>query len=282
MERLGLVLNSADSKHAPGQDQLPVDTSVRSSDGTRLTVRRLGAGIPVVLLHGSAGGLHSWQAVADQLADRYELWLVCRRGYAPSDVPAGPNSFPAEVADVHAVLDAVGAPAHLVGSSYGATLALHAAGVEGVRSLSLYEPPLFAAGPRLAPVLAAYRELLAAGDVARATLLFLREVARVPEVLLAALGGAEPDPVGAVGSLHDLEALAADDGEIGRWSEVSRPALILQGADTWEPMPATMDRLAAALPRAERVVWAGQAHFATSTAPGLVADTLRRFLADHE
>jgi pimeloyl-ACP methyl ester carboxylesterase len=87
-----------------------VDTSVRSSDGTRLTVRRLGAGITVVLLHGSGGGLHSWQAVADQLADRYELWLVCRRGCAPSDVPAGPNSFPAEVADVHAVLDAVGAP----------------------------------------------------------------------------------------------------------------------------------------------------------------------------
>lgn len=43
-----------------------------------------------------------------------------------------------------------------------------------------------------------------------------------------------------------------------------------------------MDGLAAALPRAERVVWAGQAHFAGSTAPGLVADTLRRFLADHE
>lgn len=74
-----------------------MDTSVRSSDGTRLTVRRLGAGIPVVLLHGSGGGLHSWQAVADRLADRYELWLLCRRGYAPSDVPAGPNSFPAEV-----------------------------------------------------------------------------------------------------------------------------------------------------------------------------------------
>jgi pimeloyl-ACP methyl ester carboxylesterase len=259
-----------------------VDTLVRSGDGTRLAVRRLGAGIPVVLLHGSGGGLHSWRAVADLLADRYELWLVCRRGYAPSDVPAGPNSFAAEVADVRAVLDAAGAPAHLAGSSYGATLALHAAGIDGVRSLSLYEPPLFAAGPRLAPVLAAYRELLAAGHVTAATLLFLREVARVPEALLAALGGGQPDPVGAVGSRSDLEAMTADDGDIARWSAVSRPALIMQGADTWEPMPATIDRLAAALPTAERVVWAGQAHFATSTAPGLVAATLRRFLAEHE
>jgi pimeloyl-ACP methyl ester carboxylesterase len=259
-----------------------VETSVRSSDGTRIVVRRLGAGIPVVLLHGSGGGLHSWQPVADLLADRYELWLVSRRGYAPSAVPAGPNSFRAEVGDVRAVLDAAGTPAHLVGSSYGATLALHAAGIEGVRSLSLYEPPLFAAGPRLAPVLAAYRELLAAGDEAGATLLFLREVARVPEALLAALGDPDPDPAGAVGSRGDLEAMAADDGDIGRWSGVSQPTLVMQGADTWEPMPATMDRLAAALPRVERVVWAGQAHFATVTAPGLVADTLRRFLADHE
>jgi pimeloyl-ACP methyl ester carboxylesterase len=32
-----------------------VDTSVRSGDGTRLVVRRLGAGIAVVLLHGSGG-----------------------------------------------------------------------------------------------------------------------------------------------------------------------------------------------------------------------------------
>ncbi len=258
--------------------------SVRSGDGTRLTVRRLGAGIPVVLLHGSGGGLHSWRAVADLLTDRYELWLVCRRGYPPSDVPTGPSSFPAEVADVRAVLDAVGAPAHLVGSSHGATLALHAgaAGAGPLRSLGLYEPPLFAAGPRLEPVLAAYRGRLAAGDLTGATLLFLREVSRVPDALLAALGDPEPDPAGAVGSLHDLEAMAADDGDVGRWAAVEVPTLLMQGADTWDPMPATMDQLAATLPRVERVVWAGQAHFASSTAPDLVADTLRRFLAANE
>ena len=260
-----------------------MDVSVRSGDGTRLTVRRLGAGIPVLLLHGSGGGLHSWRPVADLLTNRYELWLVSRRGYAPSDRPDRPSSFPAEVDDVRAVLDAAGGPAHLVGASHGATVALHAAaaGAGPLRSLALYEPPLFAAGPGLAPVLAAYRERLAAGDETGATLLFLREVARVPDPLLAALGDPEPDPVGAVGSLHDLEAMAADDGDVDRWRAVEPPTLLMQGADTWDPMPATLDRLAAALPRVERVVWPGQAHFATSTAPGLVADTLRRFLAAH-
>jgi pimeloyl-ACP methyl ester carboxylesterase len=263
-----------------------VDTDVRSADGTRLAVHRIGSGTPVVLLHGSGGGLHSWRAVADRLADRYALWLVCRRGYAPSDVPAGVNSFPAEVADVRVVLAAVGAPAHLVGSSYGATLALHAAAAEAgeLRSLSLYEPPLFAAGAALQPVLAAYRDRLAAGDVAGATLLFLRDVSHVPAALLAALGApVEPEATrSATGSLHDLEAMAADDADITRWSAVRLPVLLLQGADTWAPMPATMDRLATALPRVERVVWAGQSHFASSTAPDLVADTLRGFLAAHD
>jgi len=47
-------------------------------------------------------------------------------------------------------------------------------------------------------------------------------------------------------------------------------------------MPATMDRLAAALPRVDRVGWPGQLHFATSVAPDLVAGTPRRFLAAQE
>lgn len=52
------------------------------------------------------------------------------------------------------------------------------------------------------------------------------------------------------------------------------------GADSWDPIPATMDALARAMPTARRVVWPGQAHFATMTAPGLVADALRRFFTE--
>ncbi|MEU8662465.1 alpha/beta fold hydrolase, partial [Actinoplanes philippinensis] len=131
------------------------DMRVRSADGTALAVRRRGAGDPVLLLHGSGGGLHSWAQVAELLAGRYETWMPARRGYHPSDVPPGPKSFPDEVADVIAVLAAIGRPAHLVGGSYGATLALHVAATEParLRSLAVFEPPLFAAGHTLAPLL---------------------------------------------------------------------------------------------------------------------------------
>ena len=265
--------------------------TVKSADGTRLVVRRVGSGAPIVLLHGSGGGLHSWQAVAHDLAGDYDLWLVARRGFGPSDVPPGANSFPAEVEDVRAVLararmesdrDAV-----LVGASSGATLALHTAlaDPDGMRALCLFEPPLFAAGPGLRPVLRQYEMLVAGGDLAGAASVFARQVARVPEPLLAALAAADSgdsDPVeaarSAVGSLHDLQAMAADSGDIARWSGIRVPTLLMQGADSWDPLPATMDALAAVLPDVERAVWPGQMHFATMTAPGLVAATIRRFV----
>lgn len=58
------------------------------------------------------------------------------------------------------------------------------------------------------------------------------------------------------------------------------PTLVLSGADTWEPMPTTTHTLAATIPAARHVVWPGQSHFATMTAPALVADALRQFFAE--
>jgi Lysophospholipase len=134
------------------------DQYVTSAGGIRLVVRRTGSGDPVVLLHGSGGGLHSWARVAALLAADHSLWMPARRGYGPSDVPSGPTSFPDEVADVRAVVEAAressGRPVHLVGASYGAILALHTAAADprDLRSLAIFEPLLFAAGPRTAPL----------------------------------------------------------------------------------------------------------------------------------
>jgi pimeloyl-ACP methyl ester carboxylesterase len=173
-------------------------TLITSADGTRIAVRRVGTGDPVVALHGSGGGLHSWAAVAERLAGRHELWLVARRGHDPSDQPDAPNSFAVEVADVRAVLAAVRGssahPAHLIGASTGAILALHTALDDpgAARSLALFEPPLFATGPALEPVLERYRALLARDWLAELAVMYATEVARVPHAVLDVLaaGGA--------------------------------------------------------------------------------------------
>jgi len=265
-----------------------VDRTIVSADGLRLAVRTIGQGRPAVLLHGSFGGLDSWAPVVDRLADGVRCWLVARRGCAPSEVPPPGNTFGAEVADVAAVVAAAeqesGEPVHLVGASSGATLALHAArdgrgALARVASLCLVEPPLFAAGPALAPVLADYRRLVEDGDLAAAAALFAEGVAQVPIGLPADLATSGPgafDPREAIGSLCDLEAMAADTLELGRWRKIEVPVLLMQGGDTWAPVPEALEALAAVLPTVERVVWPGQSHFVTATAPDLVADALRQ------
>lgn len=249
-----------------------------SADGTRLRARRSGRGTPVVLVHGSAGGLDSWDPVLPFLLEQFEVWVFARRGYAPSDTGHRPKTFADDVADVRAVLEAAGGSGHVVGASYGATVALHAGLADdgSVRSVVAFEPPLFSAGSGLGPTLKSYRALLDGGDLAGAARVLAEEVARVPAAMLSAI--ADPPESEAVGCLHDLEAMTADSTDLTRWGGIRTPVLLLQGSETWAPMPETMDALAAALPDAERVVLEGQSHFATHTAPEKFADAVVRHI----
>ncbi|MER5439918.1 alpha/beta hydrolase [Streptomyces sp. NPDC002790] len=260
--------------------------SLESADGTAVAYRQFGAGPPVVMVHGSGGGLHSWQPVAECLADRFELWTPARRGYAPSGPGHAPKRFADEVADIEALITKIGRPVHLVGMSYGANVALHAAAAGlPVRSLVLWEPPLYAAGPELAPVLEEFKKLTARGDRRRADRLLAEKVARVPAALLDLMEsgdtsdtepGAEPDDT--PGWCRDLESLIADSADVERWSDVTVPTLLMRGADTWQPMPATLDRLATALPHVTYTAIPGQMHFAPSFVPDTVAAEIADFL----
>ena|SRR5215213_6976966 len=145
-----------------------VQIEVVSADGTTLVARGYGSGPPVVLVHGSSGGLDSWDGVAPFLADAFEVWVYARRGYAPSGEGTDDKTFTDDVADLLAVVQAAGGDAHVVGASYGGTVGLHAAASNPVvmRSLALFEPPLFASGTALLPVLESYESLIASGDLA--------------------------------------------------------------------------------------------------------------------
>lgn len=254
-----------------------------SFDGTAVGYRRTGSGPPLVMVHGSGGGLHSWQPVAELLADRHELWIAARRGYAPSGPARSPKRFTDEVGDLRALIDRIGQPVHLAGMSYGATVALHAAAAGlPVRSLALWEPPLFAAGSELTSVQARFERLTARDDRRGAELLLAREVARIPAALLELMDAGEPDgdePSDAPGWCGDLESMAAETADVRRWTAVTVPVLLMRGADTWQPMPETLDRLAAALPDVTQKSFPGQMHFAPSLVPEDVAAEIGAFLA---
>ncbi|MEU6658798.1 alpha/beta hydrolase [Streptomyces sp. NPDC046821] len=270
------------------ENQLPESfgsfDSFESFDGTVIGYRQVGSGEPVVMVQPSGGGLHSWQPVAEQLGGRFEVWTPARRAYAPSGPSRrSPKRYADEVADLEALIAKIGRPVHLAGMSYGATVALHAAAAGlPVRSLVLWEPPLYAAGEELTPVMGEFEVLAADGERRKIDRLLAEKVARVPGALLDLLDAGEPaddEPDEVPGWRHDLESMAADTADIDRWSAATIPTLLMGGADTWEPMPATLDRLAAALPDVTFTSFPDQMHFAPSLVPEAVAAEIARFLA---
>ncbi|WP_454788270.1 alpha/beta fold hydrolase [Mycolicibacterium lutetiense] len=259
-----------------------------TSDGTDLAWETTGTGAPVVFVHGSSGGLDSWAHIGRRLTG-HQVVRYARRNHPPSAVGVSPNSFAVEAADLEQVLrsvtDASGTGAHVVGGSYGATVALHAAvaDTDRIASLALFEPPLLLSGAHLLPVLDLYRRLCAEARYAEAVELFAREVACVPsELVEAASFEVESEEIGRITTLSagaDLEAMAHDGRDVDRWAAITVPVLLMQGGSSWPPLPEGMDRLAAVLPHAERVVWSDQSHFATAMVPERVAEALQRFFA---
>ena len=109
---------------------------------TDLFVRDLGAGVPIVFVHGSVfDGEGTW-ARQFALAERFHLLIPDRRGYGGSP-DAEREDFAVDAGDI---ADLLGVGAHLVGHSYGGVVALLAAAQrpEAVRSLTVIEPPAFA------------------------------------------------------------------------------------------------------------------------------------------
>ena len=116
-------------------------------DGARLRYRVLGAGEPVVLLHGLGSTLDAWQPVADSLAATHRVILLDQRGHGGSSRHEQPAEYGAALGeDVVRLLDHLGVRrAHLVGHSLGAIVASSVAvrHPDRVATVSLVAPPFY-------------------------------------------------------------------------------------------------------------------------------------------
>ena len=104
-----------------------------------------------------------------------------RRGHSLSDRGPGPAPRRQDEDDLASLIEALGAgPAHLVGSSYGAAIALGLAGrrPELVRTVVAHEPPLTALSPQPAveAQFASVQDQIAAGDAEGGTRRFPRAI----------------------------------------------------------------------------------------------------------
>lgn len=134
----------------PAPGAVVVTTSLRSArvNGTTLAYRVIGdSGTPVVFVHGSLGDFADWDAQVATFAQTHRV-LVYSRRYHPPNPPQNdaeaysPMLHAEDLAALLLQLDL--APAHVVGSSYGAYTALVLAleHPELVRAVVLEEPPV--------------------------------------------------------------------------------------------------------------------------------------------
>ena len=124
--------------------------SLRSAlvNGTTLAYRLIGdSGTPVVFVHGSLGDFSDWDAQVAAFATTHRVLVYSRRYHPPNpqqndDQTYSPMLHAEDLAALLLQLDL--APAHIVGSSYGAYTALVLAleHPELVRSVVLGEPPI--------------------------------------------------------------------------------------------------------------------------------------------
>lgn len=79
-----------------------------SANDASFHVARLGAGPPLLLLHGWPEFWLTWEPVMTRLAGRYTLIAPDLRGFGDSDKPDGPYGAAGHASDMLAVLDALG------------------------------------------------------------------------------------------------------------------------------------------------------------------------------
>ncbi len=265
-------------------------------NGVELTYVEQGSGTPVVFVHGSVNDFRSWMSQIQPFSQHYRVIAYSRRYHYPDGRVNGAPGYSAMVHrdDLAALIKTLGlAPAHVVGSSYGAYVGLLLAAKypELVRSLVLGEPPaltLLGNEPggvldKQLQVLALSRRAFEEGDSERAIRIFIDSV----------IGDGTFDrlPAPARGSMLDngsemrLETLTPPEQYFPFSCEVAQairtPSLLLTGEVSPRMFWLVTDELERCLPNQERAMIPNASHGMHIMNPQAYAETVLAFLAKH-
>jgi pimeloyl-ACP methyl ester carboxylesterase len=258
-----------------------------SKDGTKIAYDKAGAGPALILVGGALSDRAGAAPLAKLLAPHFTVYSYDRRGRGGSgDVK--PYSVRREIEDLEALIDAAGGSAYVYGKSSGACLSLEAASSLGAKipKLALYEAP-YSDAKGAAQDWKAFRKkldgLLAADRRDDAVSLFMEFVGAPKE----AIAGMKASPAWA-GMVAMAPTLAYDNAVVGedrsvpvkKAAKVKAHTLVMDGGASLKTMPfmhPTADKIAKAIPKAERRTLEGQGH---DIDPKVISAALVKFFSD--
>jgi pimeloyl-ACP methyl ester carboxylesterase len=246
-------------------------------------------GPPLVLVHGSWGDHHNWDAVVPGLARAFRVFTYDRRGHSQSERPPTQGSIDEDVDDLAAFIETSDlAPANVVGNSFGAAIALKLAASKPhlFATLATHEPPLLgmiADHPMLPMVqqrVDAVLDLLRAGEMERGAEQFVETVGLGPGMWAQLPPEMQRTFVFNAPTFLDEqnEPPTAMRVDLSRLAMFRRPALITRGDQSPPFFGLILDRIAAALPHAQLHTFRGGGHVPHVTHPEEYVETVSRFV----
>jgi pimeloyl-ACP methyl ester carboxylesterase len=146
--RLSIIFAAMAGAVAIAQTGKPAPTSQLRANGVDLSYVEQGKGTPVIFVHGAVADLRYWEPQREAFAKKYRFIAYTYRYHGTAPWPDDGKQYSAatHAADLAAFISALKAgPVHLVGLSYGGTLAAMVALKEPslIKTLTLAEPGIF-------------------------------------------------------------------------------------------------------------------------------------------
>jgi len=250
-----------------------------------------GQGQPVILIHSSVSANRQWRSLTETLKDRYRVFAINLFGYGETTPWPGtsPQSLYAQAQLVLALCEEVGTPVHMVGHSFGGSVALKAASLLGPRvaSLILLEPNpfyLLKQGGRTQAFLesrALRDHVKCFGSLGRWPVVAERFAdywlgdgswSAMPEKRRIAFADSLPP------NFHEWDAVMEEEATIEEWKSMTARTLVVSDAATRLPIRKIVDIFAGACPHWSFHTVPEGGHMAPLTRPDLVNPIVRRFL----
>jgi pimeloyl-ACP methyl ester carboxylesterase len=235
-------------------------------------------GPPLVLVHGSWGDHHNWDAVVPRLARTFRVFTYDRRGHSESERLSTQGRIEEDVEDLAEFITVNGlAPAHVAGNSFGAAVTLKCAAAHPhlFASATGHEPPLIGmlgthpALPVVRERIRAVLESLNSGDLESGARQFVENVALgpgmweklPPEIRQTYVFNAPTW----LDEMKEPESVMAVD--LGRLARFTQPLLITRGDQSPPFFHVILEKIAAAVPQVQQHTFRGAGHVPHVTHP---------------